>query len=141
MENINDSSEHENNEQAGHPPNYTVNKYTTQKTISNGAINVALLSNNAHELRLLIQKEEADKDGLYYVTFTLVCISLLLQLLALILSCYVGYSDVNHEDTQDGSKITTRHHIHRNNTILTVLSVSYGLITFVNVIIKAIADT
>jgi len=89
------------NGQGVHPPNFTVNRYSTKKTISNGAFNIALLASNAHELKVLIQTEEKDKDELYYLTFTLVCISLLFQLIALVLTCVVGASDANNDNPND----------------------------------------
>ena len=96
---------------------FSVNSYTTNKTITSGTMNVALLTSNANQLKVLINKEEKDRTGYYYFNFTLVCFSMVLQVAMAILAMMVGGSNVSLESTDSEHDEKKKNMNHKNSAI------------------------
>ena len=96
---------------------FSVNRYTTNKTITSGTMNVALLTSNANQLKVLINKEEKDRTGYYYFNFTLVCFSMVLQVAMAILAMMVGGSNVSLESTDSEHDEKKKKMNHKNSAI------------------------
>ena len=96
---------------------FSVNSYATNKTITSGTMNVALLTSNANQLKVLINKEEKDRTGYYYFNFTLVCFSMVLQVAMAILAMMVGGSNVSLESTDSEHDEKKKKMNHKNSAI------------------------
>ena len=96
---------------------FDINNYVLTKTVAKGLLNVALLTENAKQLKLTIQLGP-DKDEFYAVTLTLVIISIVLQTAMAILGAFVGSKNINFQQNQ--TKATT---LNRAILICAVLTV------------------
>lgn len=96
---------------------FDVNNYALTKTVAKGLLNVALLTENAKQLKLTIQLGP-EKDEFYAVTISLVIISIVLQTAMAILGAFIGSKNINFEQNQ--KKATT---LNRTILIFAVLTV------------------
>ncbi|XP_018010284.1 ninjurin-1-like [Hyalella azteca] len=102
-----------------------VNLYATKKTVAQGMMDLALLTANANQLRYVL--ESGSVGGLYYnLNVSLICISIIFQVVIGVALIFLGRYDVSHELHARKADIL-------NNWI--VLGVF--LITVVNVFISA----
>merc|ERR1712130_274658 len=99
------------------------NRYATKKTVSQGMLDIALLTTNASQLKYLLQV--GDGHGFYAVVLGLVIGSILLQVLVGVLFLILGGLDINDPDHQKTADIL-------NNTATVVVF----LITILNVVIS-----
>ena len=76
------------------------NKYAVTKTVAKGFLNIALLTNNAKQLKDTFI-EGPDKNPFYEATITFAIISILLQTTMAILAVFVGKEDINLERRQE----------------------------------------
>ena len=86
------------------------NNYALTKTIAKGLLNVALLTDNAKQLKLTIELGP-EKNEFYELILALVIISILLQTAMAIMGAFVGSKNINFMQNQ--TKATTL-----NQTIL-----------------------
>merc|ERR1712172_113662 len=101
-----------------------VNKYATKKTVTQGLLDIALLTANASQLKFVLSAGEKYEN--YSVALGLIITSILLQLVAGILFLAVGGLNINDE----------KHHRHAN-IINNPATVVVFIITFINVVIGA----
>merc|ERR1711945_26129 len=100
-----------------------VNRYATKKTVSQGLLDIALLTSNAAQLKSILQTEG---DYEHYETMLgLIITSLVLQALVGILFLAVGGMDINNEKYHRAADII--------NNIATII---IFIITFINIIIS-----
>merc|ERR1719397_1475230 len=99
-----------------------VNSYATKKTISQGLLDIALLTSNASQLKFVLSVGEEYEN--YSVALGLIITSIVLQALVGVFLMVVGALDINDE----------KHHRTANiiNNIATGVTF---IITFINVII------
>ena len=75
------------------------NIYALTKTIAKGLLNVALLTDNAKQLKLTVQLGP-EKCEFYGLILTLVIVSIVLQTTMAILGAFVGSKNINFEENQ-----------------------------------------
>ncbi|KAL1493677.1 hypothetical protein ABEB36_009374 [Hypothenemus hampei] len=74
-----------------------VNKYATKKTIAQGLLDVALLTANASQLKYVLQVGE--KHEFYTLMLSLICISIVLQVIQACLCVLLGSAlNINKEE-------------------------------------------
>lgn len=83
------------------------NNYALTKTIAKGLLNVALLTDNAKQLKLTIELGP-EKNEFYELTLALVIISILLQTAMAIMGAFVGSKNINFEEHQPKATIWNR---------------------------------
>ncbi|XP_068242859.1 ninjurin-2-like [Palaemon carinicauda] len=75
-----------------------VNTYATKKTVAQGMMDLALLTANANQLRYVIESGKYGNIGInYYVSMTLISLSILMQLVIGIALIFMGRYDVSHD--------------------------------------------
>ena len=104
----------------------TFNRYATKKTLANSSFEIALLVTNAVQLKTLLGNQ-ANQDILWYVGLTLVCISLIIQVINACILVLLGKDDISKEQKQQRL-------VSLNNFSL-ILSV---LLAIVNVVLNVI---
>merc|ERR1712029_1019925 len=102
-----------------------INKYATKKTLSQGMLDIALLTSNAAHLKYVLSVGY-DNHEYYTAVLTIIILSLVLQLAAVILFLVVGSLDINKEEYH-----RTADKLNNAATILIFI------ITFLNVILNA----
>ena len=75
------------------------NIYALTKTIAKGLLNVALLTDNAKQLKLTVELGP-EKCEFYGLILTLVIVSIVLQTTMAILGAFVGSKNINFEENQ-----------------------------------------
>lgn len=114
------------------PPGYldggqsSFNRYATKKTLANTSFEIALLVTNAVQLKTLLSNY-VQHDTLWYVSLTLVCISLIIQVINACILVLLGKSNIGEERRQ--------HRLINLNDLSLVLSV---LLAVVNVVLNVI---
>lgn len=104
------------------PP--SLNFYQQKKTIAQGLLDIALLSSNANQLRYILDYKE--RNHYYYVSLTLISLSLVLQVLVAIALVFKSrYNIDNEEEYVNADRIN-------NFTTMGIL-----LITIINVFTSA----
>lgn len=106
-----------------------VNLYATKKSVTQGLMDIALLTANASQLKVLLQ-EGPRKHPFYSVSVAFVSLSIALQLLVGILLILIGRFNINKEHHQSRAEII-------NNCIIAAVF----LITVVNVFISAFSSS
>ena len=81
----------------GRRSSFDTNTYTIRKTITNGLLNVALITTNSKQLRATIDKGPED-NGFYGTILAFAILSITLQATMGILGIFVGSKDINHEE-------------------------------------------
>lgn len=107
-------------------PQFDINLYQQKKTLSQGMMDLALLSANANQLRVMIEQPKANRDGFFFVTTACIVISLLLQVTVGIGLIWNGRYDV---------KVETEYH--KANKVNNFTMIGIFLITILNVFISA----
>merc|ERR1719445_110686 len=74
-----------------------VNRYATKKTLSQGMLDIALLTSNAAHLKYVLSVGY-EQHEYYTVVLTIIIISLVLQAAAGILFLIIGGMDINNEE-------------------------------------------
>ena len=116
------------------PLEFQVNKYVTYKTVATGTINVALLTNNANLIKIVVAKGPGSNQ-FYYQSISLLSISIVLQLVLKCMCVAVGTSKVNLEN-KEKSKDVDR--MNWTNKAITIIA---AVITFINIILTSIVFT
>merc|ERR1719476_1112299 len=90
-----------------------VNRYATKKTLSQGMLDIALLTSNAAHLKYVLSVGY-EQHEYYTVVLTIIIISLVLQAAAGILFLIIGGMDINNEEyhRQGVSLQHKLHHCH-----------------------------
>lgn len=104
----------------------TVNQYATRKTLALSNLEIALLTTNAVQLKTLIGHTK-DRDVLWWVSFSLVCASLGIQVINACLLVILGSGDIN--------KVQRQHRLVCLNNFSLILSV---LVNIINVVLNII---
>ena len=86
-------------EQPRAPP-FNNNAYATMKTLSEGFIDIALLTSNATQLKYLVQQDPA-KNQFHYWSLSFVIISIIVQLVITTICGIVGTNNINFEADQN----------------------------------------
>ncbi|XP_075432407.1 ninjurin-1-like [Ascaphus truei] len=105
-----------------------INTYARTKTLAQGFLDMALFTANASQMKHLL--EQGPGTQFYYLLITLLCISVILQLIVAALLIYKGSKNIECDDPQ--RRLSDR--VHLLNNIVTGLIL---LITAVNVFITA----
>ena len=119
-------------QQSANPAGYlegghsTFNRYATKKTLANSSFEIALLVTNAVQLKTLLDNR-MHHDTLWYVSLTLVCISLFIQVINACILVLLGKGDIGVERRQ--------HRLVSLNNFSLVLSV---LLAIVNIVLNVI---
>ncbi len=122
-------------EENSNPPNTldhgktTINQYATKKTFAVGNLEIALLTTNAVQLKTLLGRK-TNKDTLWWVSFGLVCASLVIQLINACILVLLGKDDISKEREQ--------HRLVSLNNFSLILSVFVNVINVVLNIIVAV---
>ena len=98
------------------------NIYALTKTIAKGLLNVALLTDNAKQLKATIELGP-EKCEYYDLILTLVIVSIVLQTTMAILGAFVGSKNINFEQNQ--TKATT---LNRTILVCAILTVVDNII-------------
>merc|ERR1712172_68759 len=98
-----------------------VNKYATKKTVTQGMLDIAILTANASQLKFVLTAGEKYEN--YGVALGLISTSIFLQLVAGVLFLVVGGLDINNEKHHRMANII-------NNTATVVF-----IITFLNIVL------
>ena len=86
---------------------FDTNTYTIRKTITNGLLNVALITTNSKQLRATIDKGP-ENNSFYGTILAMAILSITLQATMGILAVFVGSKDIKHkENTLTARKINT----------------------------------
>jgi len=101
-----------------------VNRYATKKTVSQGMLDIALLTSNATQLKYVL--EVGDQYEHYAAALGLIITSIVLQALVGILFLVVGGLNINDEKYHRAADII--------NNVATVI---IFIITFINIVISA----
>ena len=101
------------------------NRYATKKTIAKGMLDVALLTANASHLKHVLQL--GDKYQFYELMFSLIVISIILQVVAGIFFLVIGFLNIN-----DGNPKQKKAAIVLNDVIVLVIFI----ITVINIVIS-----
>ena len=102
------------------------NRYATKKTLANTSFEIALIVTNAVQLKTLLGNS-VHHDTLWFVSMTLVCISLLIQVINGCLLVLLGKGNIGEERRQ--------HRLISLNDLSLVLSV---LLAIVNIVLNVI---
>ncbi|KAM4722091.1 ninjurin-2-like [Rhinophrynus dorsalis] len=105
-----------------------INTYARTKTLAQGFLDMALFTANASQMKHLLQ--QGPEIQFYYFLFTLLCISVILQLIVAALLIYKGSKNIECDDPE--RRLSDR--VHLLNNIVTGLIL---VITAVNVFITA----
>ncbi|KAE8609026.1 hypothetical protein XENTR_v10011694 [Xenopus tropicalis] len=105
-----------------------INTYARTKTLAQGFLDMALFTANASQMKHLLQ--EGPVTQFYYFLFTLLCISVILQLIVAAILIYKGSKNIEYDDPE--RRLSDR--VHLLNNIVTGLIL---VITAVNVFITA----
>ena len=98
------------------------NIYALTKTIAKGLLNVALLTDNAKQLKLTVELGP-EKCEFYGLVLTLVIVSIVLQTTMAILGAFVGSKNINFEQNQ--TRATT---LNRTILVCAILTVVDNII-------------
>ena len=101
---------------------FDYNIYALTKTIAKGLLNVALLTDNAKQLKLTVELGP-EKCEFYGLVLTLVILSIVLQTTMAILGAFVGSKNINFEQNQ--TKATT---LNRTILVCAILTVVDNII-------------
>ena len=101
---------------------FDYNIYALTKTIAKGLLNVALLTDNAKQLKFTIELGP-EKCEFYELILTLVIVSIVLQTIMAILEAFVGNKNINFEHNQ--AKATT---LNRSLLVCAILTVVDNII-------------
>ncbi|XP_013791806.1 ninjurin-2-like isoform X2 [Limulus polyphemus] len=101
-----------------------VNIYATRKTLAQGMMDIALLTANASQLKLVLT--QPDIHEYFHITVVLISTSIVLQIIVGILLILVGRANINSENEQVRADLF-------NNTIIIFIFI----ITVINVLISA----
>ncbi|XP_066568610.1 ninjurin-1-like [Amia ocellicauda] len=105
-----------------------INTYARTKTLAQGFLDMALFTANASQMKHLLQ--QGPDTQFYYFLFTMLCVSVSLQLMVAVLLIYNGSHNIQYDDPEH--RLSDR--VHLLNNIVTVLIL---VITAVNVFITA----
>ncbi|XP_071970347.1 ninjurin-2-like isoform X1 [Engystomops pustulosus] len=105
-----------------------INTFARTKTLAQGFLDMALFTANASQMKHLLQ--QGPETPFYYFLFTLLCISVVLQLIVAALLIYKGSKNIECDDPEQ--RLSDR--VHLLNNIVTGLIL---IITAVNVFITA----
>ncbi|XP_075693218.1 ninjurin-1-like [Rhinoderma darwinii] len=105
-----------------------INTFARTKTLAQGFLDMALFTANASQMKHLLQ--QGPETPFYYFLFTLLCISVLLQLIVAALLIYKASKNIECDDPEQ--RLSDR--VHLLNNIVTGLIL---IITAVNVFITA----
>ncbi|XP_068116240.1 ninjurin-2-like [Hyperolius riggenbachi] len=105
-----------------------INTFARTKTLAQGFLDMALFTANASQMKHLLQQGPA--TPFYYFLFTLLCISVILQLIVAALLIYKASKNIECDDPE--RRLSDR--VHLLNNIVTGLIL---IITAVNVFITA----
>ena len=101
---------------------FDYNIYALTKTIAKGLLNVALLTDNAKQLKLTVELGP-EKCEFYGLILTLAIVSIVLQTTMAILGAFVGSKNINFEQNQ--TKATT---LNRTILVCAILTVVDNII-------------
>ncbi|KAM9301453.1 ninjurin-1-like [Gastrophryne carolinensis] len=105
-----------------------INTFARTKTLAQGFLDMALFTANASQMKHLLQ--QGPRTPFYYFLFTLLCLSVILQLIVAALLIYKGSKNIECDDPE--RRLSDR--VHLLNNIVTGLIL---IITAVNVFITA----
>ena len=106
---------------------FDVNRYTTHKTLTTGAMNISLLTSNANQIKLVYQEPEV-WDGFRIATITLLGISVLLQFIVVFFIIIVGTSNA---DVSSNVSDQEKRQLEKNNKAILGMTAA---ITLINVL-------
>ncbi|KAF8785894.1 Ninjurin-1 like protein [Argiope bruennichi] len=105
------------------------NIYSTKKTVAQGMMDIALLTANASQLKLLL-KYNQDKSAIFFIHIACICVSLALQIIVGVMLILNSRYDINRPSHHSRADLM-------NN--LTVIGIF--LITVVNVLAASFSDS
>ena len=114
-------------QQSSSTKEFNANSYATRKTISQGLLDVALLTANVNQLKQCIQNGISNQGIMIKISIGMILGSILLQIIVGTLCIYLGYGNIHNENRQ-------KRMVFINNTV-TYLTF---LITVLNVIISGL---
>ena len=83
----------------GKRSSFDTNSYATRKTITNGLLNVALITRNSRQLRATIDRGP-ESNSFYETILAMAILSITLQATMAILGVFVGSKDIKHEENK-----------------------------------------
>ncbi|GFT94355.1 ninjurin-1, partial [Nephila pilipes] len=105
------------------------NIYSTKKTVAQGMMDLALLTANASQLKLLL-KYNQEKSSIFFIHVSCICISITLQIIVGVMLILNSRYDINRPSHHSRADLM-------NN--LTVIGIF--LVTVVNVIAASFSDS
>ncbi|GBL96464.1 Ninjurin-1 [Araneus ventricosus] len=105
------------------------NIYSTKKTVAQGMMDIALLTANASQLKLLL-KYNQDKSAIFFIHIACICVSLALQIVVGVMLILNSRYDINRPS-----------HHSRADTMNNLTVVGIFLITVVNVLAASFSDS
>ena len=115
------------------PADFNVNTYATQKTMTAGAMDIALITSNANQIKLLAASQ---MKTIEILTMTMLGISLILQFIVAFFIIYMGSSTKVDLNSKEEEQVKKQRRL--NNFNQAVLGM-VGFITVINVLASQIA--
>ncbi|XP_050689663.1 ninjurin-1-like isoform X5 [Eriocheir sinensis] len=104
-----------------------VNLYATKKTVAQGMMDLALLTANANQLRYVLESAKFGEPGPnYYISLTLISLSIIMQLLIGVALIVLGRYNVSRD-----------HHAQKADTLNNWVVLGVFIITVINVFISS----
>ena len=130
------NGDQEGGEMKSSPSKFQINTYATTKSLIAGVMDIALLTSNASQIKLITEAKAVWWTAFNISVVTLLSISILLQMVLVILVVIMATSKVELEEYKKGHEEGKRR-IDRINKAVLVISV---IITFINALTAVFAD-
>ena len=130
------NGDEEGGEMKSSPSKFKINDYATTKSLIAGVMDVALLTSNASQIKLIAEAKATRWTAFNISVVTLLSISILLQMVLVILVVIMATSKVELEENKRGHEEGKRR-MDKINKVVLVISV---IITFINVLTAVFAD-
>ena len=115
------------------PADFNVNTYATQKTMTAGAMDIALITSNVNQIKLLAASQ---LKAIEIITITLLSISLILQLIVAFFIIYMGSSTKVDLNSKEEEQVKKQRRLDGFNKSVLAMS---GFFTVINVIASQIS--
>ena len=130
------NGDEEGGEMKSSPSKFKINTYATTKSLIAGVMDVALLTSNASQIKLIAEANASSWTASSISVVSLLSISILLQMVLVILVAIMATSKVElEENKREHEEGKTR--MDKINKAVLVISV---IITFINVVTAVFAD-
>lgn len=116
-----------NAEPSKHPTTFNVNSYATQKTLTAGAMDIALLTSNANQVMMIASAEMTTSQ---IVTLTMLALSIVLQFVVVFLVILMGSSNIDLSSREAEQEKAQKRLDRTNRAVLGIVA----FITLINVL-------